>query len=50
MLQGAANGCFGQFHERDPPIAVTGKLGIEWDGPKAGNLQTRWPALSGAFG
>ena len=42
VLQGPANGCFGQFRERDPPIAVPCKLGIEWDGPEAGNLQARW--------
>ena len=41
MLQGPANGCFGQFRERDPPIAVPCKLGIERDGPEAGDLQAR---------
>jgi hypothetical protein len=42
MLQGAANGCFGEFRERDPPIAVSGELGIEGDGSEAGDLQERW--------
>ena len=50
MLQAAADGCVGQFRERGPPIAVPCKLGIEWDGPEAGNLQARWPALSGIEG
>src|SRR4029453_16452756 len=45
-LQGAANECAGQVREWDPLIAVSCQLGIEWDGPEAGDLQARWPALS----
>ena len=37
MIQGPANGCVGQH--RKPPIAVPCKLGIERDGPEAGDLQ-----------
>jgi hypothetical protein len=50
ILQGPANGRLGQFRERDPPIAVPRKLGIEGHGPKAGDLEARWPALSMAEG
>jgi hypothetical protein len=39
MLQGPANGGVGQFRERDPPITVPCQLGIEWDGPEAGDLE-----------
>jgi hypothetical protein len=39
MIQGAADGCVGQFREREPPIALLGKLGIEWNGPEAGDPQ-----------
>jgi hypothetical protein len=39
VVEGTANGCFGQFRERDPGIAVPGKLGIEWDGPEAWDAQ-----------
>jgi hypothetical protein len=42
MFERPANGCFGQFRERDPPIAVPRKLGIEWHGPEAGDLHARW--------
>lgn len=41
MLQGPANGCSGQLRKRDPPVTVPCKLGIEWDGPEAGDLQAR---------
>jgi hypothetical protein len=40
-VQGAANRCFGQFRERDSPIAVPGELGIEWNRSEAGNSQVR---------
>ena len=46
MFQGPANGGSEQVLERDPAITVPRKLGIEWDGPEAGDLQARWPALS----
>ena len=39
LLQGPAHGCFGQCRERDPQIAVPGKLGIERNGPEAGDSQ-----------
>ena len=42
MVKGQANGCVGQVRERDPPIAVPCQLGIEGDGPEAGDLQARW--------
>ena len=35
MVQGTANGCFGQVRQRYPPIAVVCQLGIERDGPEA---------------
>ena len=41
MFQGPANGCSGQVLERDPPVAVPCKLGIEGDGPEAGDLEVR---------
>jgi hypothetical protein len=41
IFDGPANRCFWQFRERDPSIAVPCKLGIEWDGPEAGDLQAR---------
>jgi hypothetical protein len=42
LLQGPANARFVEFRKRDPPIAVPGQLGIEWDGPEARDLQARW--------
>ena len=42
MIQGAANGCVGQFRQSDPPVAVSRKLGIERNGPEAGDLQVQW--------
>ena len=39
MLQGPANGCCGQILEWDTAITVLCKVGIEWDGPEAGDLE-----------
>ena len=40
MLQRPADGCVWQFSEWHPEIAVPGELGIERDGPEAGDLQS----------
>ena len=43
IIKGAANWCVGQFRKRDSLIAVPRKLGIEWDGSEARDLQARRP-------
>ena len=42
MVQGPPHGRLGQIRDSDPSIAVPCQLGIEWDGPEAGDLQARW--------
>ena len=41
VIEGASDGCVGQVRERDARIAVPGQLGIERDGPKAGDVEAR---------
>ena len=48
-LQRDANGCFGQFRESYPLIAMSRQFGIERHGPEAGDLLGGPSCEAGSF-